>query len=146
MITTHIEIIGLSFLCLLALAAFIIWFTRRNIEEIDENRIFNQFLYDESINDIFEEIDFLINQEFVFSIQIPYEGKDVKKITNFEENLQEINNAVVDALNANMVERLVARGINSEYLYSYITRKVMLLLMTYMQENNINKVPESEEE
>ena len=36
MITTHIEIIGLSFLCLLALAAFIIWFTRRNIEEIDE--------------------------------------------------------------------------------------------------------------
>lgn len=142
---TLIEELAMIFVCLIGVSAFSIWFLRRNLEELNENKFYNQFLYSESIDEIFAELDFLINQEFVFIIQIPYEGKDVKKITNFEETLNEINNAVVNAINVNMVERLSARGISEEYIYSYITRKVMLLLMTYMKENNINRVTNKEE-
>lgn len=142
---SFIEELAMIFVCLIGVSAFSIWFLRRNLEELNENKFYNQFLYSESIDEIFAELDFLINQEFVFIIQIPYEGKDVKKITNFEETLNEINNAVVNAINVNMVERLSARGISEEYIYSYITRKVMLLLMTYMKENNINRVSNKEE-
>lgn len=142
---TLIEELAMIFVCLIGVSAFSIWFLRRNLEELNENKFYNQFLYSESVDEIFAELDFLINQEFVFIIQIPYEGKDVKKITNFEETLNEINNAVVNAINVNMVERLSARGISEEYIYSYITRKVMLLLMTYMKENNINRVTNKEE-
>ena len=142
---TLIEELAMIFVCLIGVSAFSIWFLRRNLEELNENKFYNQFLYSESVDEIFAELDFLINQEFVFIIQIPYEGKDVKKITNFEETLNEINNAVVNAINVNMVERLSARGISEEYIYSYITRKVMLLLMTYMKENNINRVSNKEE-
>lgn len=142
---TLVEELAMIFVCLIGVSAFSIWFLRRNLEELNENKFYNQFLYSESIDEIFAELDFLINQEFVFIIQIPYEGKDVKKITNFEETLNEINNAVVNAINVNMVERLSARGISEEYIYSYITRKVMLLLMTYMKENNINRVSNKEE-
>ena len=142
---TLIEELAMIFVCLIGVSAFSIWFLRRNLEELNENKFYNQFLYSESVDEIFAELDFLINQEFVFIIQIPYEGKDVKKITNFEETLNEINNTVVNAININMVERLSARGISEEYIYSYITRKVMLLLMTYMKENNINRVSNKEE-
>lgn len=142
---SFVEELAMIFVCLIGVSAFSIWFLRRNLEELNENKFYNQFLYSESIDEIFAELDFLINQEFVFIIQIPYEGKDVKKITNFEETLNEINNAVVNAININMVERLSARGISEEYIYSYITRKVMLLLMTYMKENNINRVSNKEE-
>lgn len=142
---TLVEELAMIFVCLIGVSAFSIWFLRRNLEELNENKFYNQFLYSESVDQIFAELDFLINQEFVFIIQIPYEGKDVKKITNFEETLNEINNAVVNAINVNMVERLSARGISEEYIYSYITRKVMLLLMTYMKENNINRVSNKEE-
>ena len=142
---TLIEELAMIFVCLIGVSAFSIWFLRRNLEELNENKFYNQFLYSKSVDEIFAELDFLINQEFVFIIQIPYEGKDVKKITNFEETLNEINNAVVNAINVNMVERLSARGISEEYIYSYITRKVMLLLMTYMKENNINRVTNKEE-
>ena len=142
---TLVEELAMIFVCLIGVSAFSIWFLRRNLEELNENKFYNQFLYSESVDEIFAELDFLINQEFVFIIQIPYEGKDVKKITNFEETLNEINNAVVNAININMVERLSARGISEEYIYSYITRKVMLLLMTYMKENNINRVSNKEE-
>lgn len=142
---TLVEELAMIFVCLIGVSAFSIWFLRRNLEELNENKFYNQFLYSESVDEIFAELDFLINQEFVFIIQIPYEGKDVKKITNFEETLNEINNAVVNAINVNMVERLSARGISEEYIYSYITRKVMLLLMTYMKENNINRVTNKEE-
>lgn len=142
---TLVEELAMIFVCLIGVSAFSIWFLRRNLEELNENKFYNQFLYSESVDEIFAELDFLINQEFVFIIQIPYEGKDVKKITNFEETLNEINNAVVNAINVNMVERLSARGISEEYIYSYITRKVMLLLMTYMKENNINRVSNKEE-
>lgn len=142
---SFVEELAMIFVCLIGISAFSIWFLRRNLEELNENKFYNQFLYSESVDEIFAELDFLINQEFVFIIQIPYEGKDVKKITNFEETLNEINNAVVNAINVNMVERLSARGISEEYIYSYITRKVMLLLMTYMKENNINRVSNKEE-
>lgn len=142
---SFVEELAMIFVCLIGVSAFSIWFLRRNLEELNENKFYNQFLYSESVDEIFAELDFLINQEFVFIIQIPYEGKDVKKITNFEETLNEINNAVVNAINVNMVERLSARGISEEYIYSYITRKVMLLLMTYMKENNINRVSNKEE-
>lgn len=142
---SFVEELAMIFVCLIGVSAFSIWFLRRNLEELNENKFYNQFLYSESVDEIFAELDFLINQEFVFIIQIPYEGKDVKKITNFEETLNEINNAVVNAININMVERLSARGISEEYIYSYITRKVMLLLMTYMKENNINRVSNKEE-
>ena len=142
---SFVKELAMIFVCLIGVSAFSIWFLRRNLEELNENKFYNQFLYSESIDEIFAELDFLINQEFVFIIQIPYEGKDVKKITNFEETLNEINNAVVNAINVNMVERLSARGISEEYIYSYITRKVMLLLMTYMKENNINRVSNKEE-
>ena len=123
---SFVEELAMIFVCLIGVSAFSIWFLRRNLEELNENKFYNQFLYSESVDEI-------------------YEGKDVKKITNFEETLNEINNAVVNAININMVERLSARGISEEYIYSYITRKVMLLLMTYMKENNINRVSNKEE-
>ena len=138
--------IFIVFASLLTLIAFSIYFIRHNVEEAQESRIFEEYLAKGELDKIFAEIDFIINQEFTFLLQIPFEGKDVKKITNFEETLQSLNNAVIDALNNNMVERLEYVGIKQEYLYSYITRKNMTLLMVYISDNNINTNKDEEEE
>ena len=45
-----------------------------------------------------------------------------------------------------MIERLEYVGIKQEYLYSYITRKNMTLLMVYISDNNINTNKDEEEE
>ena len=138
--------IFIVFASVLTLIAFSIYFIRHNAEEAQESRIFEEYLAKGELDKIFAEIDFIINQEFTFLLQIPFEGKDVKKITNFEETLQSLNNAVIDALNNNMIERLEYVGIKQEYLYSYITRKNMTLLMVYISDNNINTNKDEEEE
>lgn len=118
---------------------------------IERSKIDARFSFFESkrksVNELFADLDFLIEQEFVFSLQIPYEGKEVKKITDFEGVLASLNNGVINAINQFMIDEFEYYGINSEYIYAYITRKNTLFLLTYMKENGIGgSAPKNEED
>ena len=117
------------------------------VKEIERDIKLN-FLAKGKLNDLFAELDFFIEQEFAFTLQIPYEGKEVKKITDFEGTLNELNSGVIDSITDTMVERFDYLGVDKDYIYAYITRKNMMMLLLYMKDNGIGGMSsqKSEEE
>jgi hypothetical protein len=98
--------------------------------------------------EIFNQLDWLMDSEMAYSIELPYEGKDIKRITNFEESLLELTTSVVAALSPVFKERAINAGISEEFIYTYITRGCTIRLLAYMKETNagIHQSNETEEE
>lgn len=143
----------IAYICIISLAVLItvlaaIYFDHKlAVKEIEKDIKLN-FLAEGKLNDLFAELDFFIEQEFAFTLQIPYEGKEVKKITDFEGTLNELNSGVIDSITDTMVERFDYLGVDKNYIYAYITRKNMMMLLLYMKDNGIGGMSsqKSEEE
>ena len=143
----------IGYICIISLAVLIIVLTaiyldhKLAVKEIERD-IKLDFLAKGKLNDLFAELDFFIEQEFAFTLQIPYEGKEVKKITDFEGTLNELNSGVIDSITDTMVERFDYLGVDKDYIYAYITRKNMMMLLLYMKDNGIGGMSsqKSEEE
>lgn len=86
--------------------------------------------------EIFNQLDWLMDSEIAYSIELPYEGKDIKRITNFEESLLDLTTAVVASLSPVFKERAINAGISEEFIYTYITRGCTVRLLAYMKETN----------
>ena len=143
----------IAYICIISLAVLItvlaaIYLDHKlAVKEIERDIKLN-FLAKGKLNDLFTELDFFIEQEFAFTLQIPYEGKEVKKITDFEGTLNELNSGVIDSITDTMVERFDYLGVDKDYIYAYITRKNMMMLLLYMKDNGIGGMSsqKSEEE
>ena len=143
----------IAYICIISLAVLItvlaaIYLDHKlTVKEIERDIKLN-FLAKGKLNDLFAELDFFIEQEFAFTLQIPYEGKEVKKITDFEGTLNELNSGVIDSITDTMVERFDYLGVDKDYIYAYITRKNMMMLLLYMKDNGIGGMSsqKSEEE
>lgn len=143
----------IAYICIISLAVLItvlaaIYLDHKlAVKEIERDIKLN-FLAKGKLNDLFAELDFFIEQEFAFTLQIPYEGKEVKKITDFEGTLNELNSGVIDSITDTMVERFDYLGVDKDYIYAYITRKNMMMLLLYMKDNGIGGMSsqKSEEE
>lgn len=143
----------IAYICIISIAVLItvlaaIYLDHKlAVKEIERDIKLN-FLAKGKLNDLFAELDFFIEQEFAFTLQIPYEGKEVKKITDFEGTLNELNSGVIDSITDTMVERFDYLGVDKDYIYAYITRKNMMMLLLYMKDNGIGGMSsqKSEEE
>lgn len=143
----------IAYICIISLAVLItvlaaIYLDHKLVVKEIERDIKLNFLAEGKLNDLFAELDFFIEQEFAFTLQIPYEGKEVKKITDFEGTLNELNSGVIDSITDTMVERFDYLGVDKDYIYAYITRKNMMMLLLYMKDNGIGGMSsqKSEEE
>ena len=93
-------------------------------------------------------IEYVMDLEMKFSIDIPFTGKDIKRITDFEANLKELTDNTVKALNQGFFNRAEEVGYSTDYLLEYITRGCTVRLLRYIQDNNAGFISgkETEEE
>jgi len=121
---------------------FIKWQMDANIRCIREEKLSSS-----SMQDIVNELNALVELEFMFALELPYEGKDVKRITDFESVLQDITQGVMACLDQ---ETFFARaryaGLSDEMVYNYITRQATLRVISYMKETNTGITPRPIEE
>ena len=86
--------------------------------------------------------------EMAYTVELPFEGKDIKRITDFEVTLHDLTNNTVSAFSKDFFERAKRAGFNEDYLLEYITRGCTTRILKYIQENNAGYVakPEDTEE
>lgn len=131
---------------LAALLVYVIYHIRVEYYETIKT-IDNDFKLDRP-EEIFELLDRLMDAEIAYSIQIPFEGKDVKRITSFEDTLLGLTNNVIASINPTFIRKATHYGISEKYIYDYITRGCTLRILTYMKETNtgISKPTDQDEE
>ena len=100
-----------------------------------------------SIKDIYEELDKLIDIEIAFSVELPFEGRDVKRITDFEGTLSDITTNVINSLDEDtFFTRAKYAGLSEHGIYEYVTRSSVLALMAFMAKTNTGITPKETEE
>lgn len=111
-----------------------------------KNIIKEKSTYSANAEEAFKLLDYLIDREFSFIIELPFEGRDIKRITDFESNLVELTKAVTDDITPLFIARCKNLGVSEDFIYSYITRNCTIKLLNYMKENNGGMVKNNNEE
>ena len=94
---------------------------------------------------MFNLLDYLIQTEMSYLIELPFEGRDIKRITNFEDSLIELTSAVTADISELFIERAKQLGITESFIYDYITKRCTIKLLEYMRNNN-GGIQKNEEE
>lgn len=91
-------------------------------------------------------IEYIMDLEMKFSIDIPFTGKDIKRITDFEASLKELTDNTISALNPGFFKRAEEVGFTTDYLLEYITRGCTVRLLKYIQDNNAGFITNNDDE
>ena len=102
--------------------------------------------YNSKPEDIIGMLNYIMDLEMAFQIELPFEGKDVKRITDFEETLHALTNGTVSALSPEFFKRARATGFNDDYLLEYITRGSTTRIMKYIKDNNAGYIGTNDED
>lgn len=94
--------------------------------------------------DIINMINYIMDLEMAYAIELPFEGKDVKRITDFEIALKDLTSNTVSAFSKEFFERAKLAGFNEDYLLEYITRGCTTRILKYIQENNAGYITQTE--
>lgn len=100
------------------------------------------------ITEILSTLDQLVEIEFNFKVTLPFSGKEIQRVTNFEATIEDISQACMAKVDPTIYVALRVNGINDTFVASYISRLVMLRLIDFMRETNtgIKKDPDLEYE
>ncbi len=93
-------------------------------------------VYNYSVEEGFKLLDYLIESEFTFKLEFPYEGKDIKRITNFEDVILELTTGVTASLEPTFIKKMAEQGITEDCIYEYINRGCIVRTLAYMKDNN----------
>jgi len=91
-------------------------------------------------------VEYIMDLEMKFSVDIPFTGKDIKRITDFEASLKELTDNTVSALNQGFFNRAEEVGFTTDYILEYITRGCTVRLLKYIQDNNAGFIPNKDDE
>lgn len=139
----YYTIIGLITLVLVIINKVLNFYARRSMSKYNSEL---KDLHQSNPEEMFKLLDFIIDSEFTFMLELPFEGKDVKRITDFEANLKELNTAVVEDISPLFIQRAQLLGISEDFIYKYILRHSTIKLLNYMKENNAGITVKNEEE
>ena len=103
---------------------------------VGEQNIKVQAYYSTKFSDILDQLDFLMDREMAFSIELPFEGRDIKRLTDFEESLHMLTSNVTSSLNGEFFAKANAAGLNDDFLLEYITRGCTIRLLKFIRDNN----------
>ena len=116
-----------------------VWIRNHSAGKLDTER--------DKPEDIIRIINYVMDLEMAYTVELPFEGKDVKRITDFEVTLHDLTNNTVSAFSKDFFERAKRAGFNEDYLLEYITRGCTTRILKYIQENNAGYAkPEDTEE
>ena len=90
---------------------------------------------------IINMLNYIMDLELGFLIQIPFEGKDVKRITDFEQSLKDMTNNTAKALSEDFFMKAKLVGFNQDYILEYITRGCTVRLLQYIKDENAGYTP-----
>lgn len=98
------------------------------------------------LHTVINMLDAIIETEFNFKLVLPFTGKDIPRISNYEEMVKDISMSCMDKIDPNIFITLRVNGISSNFVASYISRTVMARILAYMKDNNtgIKKNPNLE--
>lgn len=100
------------------------------------------------LTSVINMLDAIIETEFNFKLVLPFMGKDIARITNYEDMVKEISVSCMNKIDPDVFITLRVNGVSSEFVASYISRTVMARIIAYMKDNNtgIKKNPNREYE
>lgn len=100
----------------------------------------------QSYEDFFKYIDFLMDMELYFTVELILKGNYTGRVTDFESLLHDMTSNTQNGLSGLTIKKAINIGINEEYIYEYITRGCTIRLLNYMKENNTGIVKQEENE
>ena len=102
-------------------------------------------IYEADIKDLLAELEFLMDLQMDYEIKLPYEGRDIKRITDFEASLKGLTEGVTSAISPRFIQKVEACGYNESFVYNYIVRGCTIRLLNYMKEENGGIVHDTDE-
>lgn len=106
------------------------------------NTYFEKKREEESYTDssILEKIDFLIDFEFNFQVQLSHIGKNINVITKFESLSSEMAHNITNRVTMKMVNDFCRyTGTDREFFHIYIVRRIELKIFEYMKTHPLTK-------
>lgn len=95
-----------------------------------------------SITTIIDELNMLVDIEFISVIEAPMMVQDLQVITNFEEYQKEIVSNIVEGLSTQFYLSANMAGITRDYINQYITRRTTYKIVDYMRTHNFTPTGE----
>jgi hypothetical protein len=95
-----------------------------------------------TITAIIDEMNMLVDIEFISVVEAPMMVQDLQVITNFEEYQKEIVRNVVDGLSTQFYLSANMAGITRAYINQYITRRTTYKIVDYMRTHNFTPTEE----
>lgn len=89
-----------------------------------------------TITAIIDEMNILVDIEFISVIEAPMMVQDLQVITNFEEYQKEIVRNVIDGLSTQFYLSANMAGITRAYINQYVTRRTTYKIVDYMRSHN----------
>lgn len=89
-----------------------------------------------TITAIIDEMNMLVDIEFISVVEAPMMTQDLQVITNFEEFQKEIVQNVLVGLSAQFYLSANMAGMTRAYINQYITRRTTYKIVDYMRNHN----------
>ena len=89
-----------------------------------------------TITSIIDEMNILVDIEFISVVEAPMMTQDLQVITNFEEFQKEIVQNVLVGLSTQFYLSANMAGMTRAYINQYITRRTTYKIVDYMRNHN----------
>ena len=89
-----------------------------------------------TITNIIDEMNMLVDIEFISVVEAPMMTQDLQVITNFEEFQKEIVQNVLAGLSTQFYLSANMAGMTRAYINQYITRRTTYKIVDYMRNHN----------
>ena len=96
--------------------------------------------------DIIDYLNYLMDREFDYTVDLPFAAKEIKRITDFEGTLHELTTNTVHSINDTFMLRAEAAGVSQEYVLEFITRGCTIRIMKFMFDHNAGYIKGDEDE
>lgn len=87
---------------------------------------------------ILNELDAIVNIEFLSVVEIPNTIRDAQVITDFEKVQTEVTKNVINSLSTIFFKQCNIAGLKRDYIITYITRRVTFKIIDYCREHNFS--------
>ena len=89
-----------------------------------------------NIPNLFNELDIIVTNEFNFAVRLPYMAQEFTMITDIKQTINFVTKRAMVAFELSYFDQFKQHGISKDYVMIYIVRKVELLLLEFMSNNN----------
>lgn len=132
-------------LVICALVVLLYTYTKTTLKAQDD-RVDTDRYYKTTPEEIIVTLNYIMDLEMGYMVELPFEGRDIKRITDFESVLHDLTNNTANALNDEFFKKSRAAGFKDDYILEYITRGCTTRIVKFMSDNNAGYITPPKEE